>query len=455
MDSLSRVKRKEGYLVKKGHVRHNWKTRWFVLYDERLSYYKKKGDKEPVGYVLLQGCFLVSPCTEYTKKESVFRLTSKEGIEYLIQAVNNEERDIWSSAIAECIRKLEARDRKLKATADSKRLSQVHKRESYKESISKIRDIIDAMQDPNAGVPLDNHYCKPENRTHKLCFTGIQIVDWLLKWSFIEDRDEGVGLCNILLEEADILDIIDAMQDPNAGVPLDNHYCKPENRTHKLCFTGIQIVDWLLKWSFIEDRDEGVGLCNILLEEAHIQPVGMTSKNSFRRNRKDSRQMFIDETDALYRFSALRFSSTQDVLDFDSSDESSDSDEEPVKIPGGVIKGTIVKQGFLEKKGHLRHNWKTRKFILCRDPPTLYYCKPSKGDLPVGQLKLEKCEVKSVKKDDDCVTDPGLDPQQTQKYAMMLRTRKGVKYILRAGSEMDQLEWIESLQSVCDEPNND
>ncbi|KXJ24597.1 Pleckstrin-2 [Exaiptasia diaphana] len=273
MDSLSRVKRKEGYLVKKGHVRHNWKTRWFVLYDERLSYYKKKGDKEPVGYVLLQGCFL-----------SVFRLTSKEGIEYLIQAVNNEERDIWSSAIAECIRKLEARDRKLKATADSKRLSQVHKRESYKESISKIRDIIDAMQDPNAGVPLDNHYCKPENRTHKLCFTGIQIVDWLLKWSFIEDRDEGVGLCNILLEEA------------------------------------------------------------------HIQPVGMTSKNSFRRNRKDSRQMFIDETDALYRFSALRFSSTQDVLDFDSSDESSDSDEEPVKIPGGVIKGTIVKQGFLEKK---------------------------------------------------------------------------------------------------------
>lgn len=37
-----------------------------------------------------------------------------------------------------------------------------------------FRDIIDAMQDPNAGVPLDNQYCKSENRIHKLCFTGTE-----------------------------------------------------------------------------------------------------------------------------------------------------------------------------------------------------------------------------------------------------------------------------------------
>jgi len=35
-----------------------------------------------------------------------------------------------------------------------------------------FRDILAAMQDPNAGVPLDNHYCRPENKTHKLCFSG-------------------------------------------------------------------------------------------------------------------------------------------------------------------------------------------------------------------------------------------------------------------------------------------
>ena len=25
-----------------GHVRHNWKTRWFILYDEALVYFRKK-----------------------------------------------------------------------------------------------------------------------------------------------------------------------------------------------------------------------------------------------------------------------------------------------------------------------------------------------------------------------------------------------------------------------------
>ena len=31
---------KEGYLTKQGHVRKNWKRRWFVLYaDGELAYY--------------------------------------------------------------------------------------------------------------------------------------------------------------------------------------------------------------------------------------------------------------------------------------------------------------------------------------------------------------------------------------------------------------------------------
>ncbi|XP_031569959.1 pleckstrin-2-like [Actinia tenebrosa] len=389
MASLSRVKRKEGYLVKKGHVRHNWKTRWFVLYDERLCYYKKKGDVDPAGYVLLQGCFIVSPCAEYTKKESVFRLTSKEGIEYLIQAVNDEERNSWANSIAEAIRKIEARDRKFQVE---------------KESNASSSTLFEKEPVPYAG------------------------------------------------STSELRDIIDAMQDPNAGVPLDNHSCKPENKIYKLCFTGLQLIDWLLKWCFVPDREQGVALCNILLEEAHLQPVGMTSKNSFKRKRQNHKCAFVDESDALYRFSALHFSNNQDVLDLDSSDESSDSDEEMRVIPSDVIKGTIVKQGFLEKKGHVRHNWKTRKFILCTDPPILYYCKPSKGNLPVGQLKLDKCEIKSICKDEELCSSDSF--KKSQKYPILLRTRKGVKYVIRAASEMDQLDWIESLQSVCEDPQD-
>ena len=26
----------------------------------------------------------------------------------------------------------------------------------------------------------------------------------------------------------------------------------------------------------------------------------------------------------------------------------------------------------------MRHNWKTRKFVLCEQPARLYYCKPTK-----------------------------------------------------------------------------
>ncbi|CAI8020429.1 Pleckstrin-2 [Geodia barretti] len=36
---------KEGFLVKKGHVRHNWRTRWFVLTKKQLSYFRKRQDR--------------------------------------------------------------------------------------------------------------------------------------------------------------------------------------------------------------------------------------------------------------------------------------------------------------------------------------------------------------------------------------------------------------------------
>ena len=29
-------------LIIQGYVRHNWKTRWFVLFNDALCYYKKK-----------------------------------------------------------------------------------------------------------------------------------------------------------------------------------------------------------------------------------------------------------------------------------------------------------------------------------------------------------------------------------------------------------------------------
>ena len=41
----------------------------------------------------------------------------------------------------------------------------------------------------------------------------------------------------------------------------------------------------------------------MLLEDAHLQPVGLTSKMSFRKKKEfENANIFLDETGALYRF---------------------------------------------------------------------------------------------------------------------------------------------------------
>lgn len=384
MDSREPRKLKEGFLVKKGHVRHNWKTRWFVLYEEMLMYFKKKNQvMYNAGEIPLRGCFLVSPCTEYTKKEGVFRITTKENTEYLLQAANEEEREDWTTAIANAVRRL---DIKYKCT--------------------------DPEEVPRSSYPRLSVQCTPTQ----------------------------------------IRDMVEAMQDADAGIPLDNHSCLEEIKTHKLCFTGVQVIDWLLKWSFVSNREKGITLASVLLEDAHLQPVGITSKTSFKRKTKfENCTTFLDSPDALYRFSALRYSANEG-LELEWSDDSSDSDDEVPRDQCGAIRGSIVKQGFLQKKGHVRHNWKTRKFILCTQPTMLFYCRPSKASTPVGHIKLQDSEVKTLKNDDEL---SGAECEngrrkQTAQYTFLLRTRKGIKYIFRAASEEDRMEWVQTLQTVCE-----
>ncbi|XP_020608005.1 pleckstrin-2-like [Orbicella faveolata] len=288
MDSKKARKLKEGFLVKKGHVRHNWKTRWFILYDEALVYFKKKNQiMYNAGEIPLRGCFLVSPCTEYTKKEGVFRITTKENIEYLLQAANEEEREEWTTAIANAVRRL---DIKFKCTDSEEVRRSVYPRTPVQFTPTQIREMVEAMQDADAGIPLGTHMCHEENKLHKLCFTGEEIT------------------------------------------------------------------------------------------------------------------------------------------------------------------GSLVRILFTILQGHVRHNWKTRKFILCKDPTMLFYCRPSKASVPVGQIKLVNSEVKTLKSEEEFAGaeyDPG-STKQTAGYTFLLRTRKGTKYIFRAASEEDRMDWVQTLQTVCE-----
>ena len=47
---------KEGYLNKRGEVNRNFQRRYFMLKGNLLFYFDKKGDKEPVGVIVLEGC---------------------------------------------------------------------------------------------------------------------------------------------------------------------------------------------------------------------------------------------------------------------------------------------------------------------------------------------------------------------------------------------------------------
>ena len=62
----------------------------------------------------------LSHCVLVCKKfQAVFRITSKDNVEYLVQAANDEEREEWTTAIANAIRRL---DIKYKVTCSVKNI---------------------------------------------------------------------------------------------------------------------------------------------------------------------------------------------------------------------------------------------------------------------------------------------------------------------------------------------
>eukprot|EP00003_Mantamonas_plastica_P000752 TRINITY_DN1057_c0_g2_i2.p1 TRINITY_DN1057_c0_g2~~TRINITY_DN1057_c0_g2_i2.p1 ORF type:complete len:114 (+),score=1.04 TRINITY_DN1057_c0_g2_i2:383-724(+) len=67
----------EGYLVKRGGVRKNWKKRWFIFRDGNIFYYAKKGeevDSTPLGCIPTHNLVKCVPISESESmgKENLF-----------------------------------------------------------------------------------------------------------------------------------------------------------------------------------------------------------------------------------------------------------------------------------------------------------------------------------------------------------------------------------------------
>lgn len=89
---------KAGEMRKKGHIRKNWKTRWFVLQADMLFYFKSKNEPKPIDYIPLTGCTVrKAPNTQKAYCiELIPQITTKK---FFIQCNNEAEMNDWISAI--------------------------------------------------------------------------------------------------------------------------------------------------------------------------------------------------------------------------------------------------------------------------------------------------------------------------------------------------------------------
>eukprot|EP01101_Sappina_pedata_P007880 TRINITY_DN4252_c0_g1_i1.p1 TRINITY_DN4252_c0_g1~~TRINITY_DN4252_c0_g1_i1.p1 ORF type:complete len:478 (+),score=208.76 TRINITY_DN4252_c0_g1_i1:27-1460(+) len=89
---------KTGQLMKQGHFRKNWKSRWFVLQGEYIFYFKHRNDSKPIGCIPVFEC-KVTPTNRAGKAyafEIVPHLNNKN---FLICANNDNDMKQWISAI--------------------------------------------------------------------------------------------------------------------------------------------------------------------------------------------------------------------------------------------------------------------------------------------------------------------------------------------------------------------
>ncbi|KAK3909469.1 Lysine-specific demethylase RSBN1L [Frankliniella fusca] len=90
---------KEGWMVKRGEVNKAYQRRWFVLKGNLLFYFEKKGDKEPVGLIVLEGCTI-----ELAEDEELYGFKivfhGQGNRSYSLAADSQESMEQWMKALA-------------------------------------------------------------------------------------------------------------------------------------------------------------------------------------------------------------------------------------------------------------------------------------------------------------------------------------------------------------------
>lgn len=90
---------KEGWLIKRGEVNKAFQKRYFILKGNLLFYFEKKGEKEPIGVVILEGCTI-----ELAEDEGQFGFKivfhGQGNRTYILEAESQESMEQWMKALA-------------------------------------------------------------------------------------------------------------------------------------------------------------------------------------------------------------------------------------------------------------------------------------------------------------------------------------------------------------------
>ncbi|PVD25085.1 hypothetical protein C0Q70_15583 [Pomacea canaliculata] len=239
---------------------------------------------------------------------------------------------------------------------------------------------------------------------------------------------------------ANVSEIIGALQDPDAGIATSNHLrC---GILYKNCFKGSDIVDWLLRWSLVRNRDNGCAMAQTLLRLGHFQQVSLKDGSTVSPK--------FSDTDRLYRFTSINLSSKRNSF-YDSTDSDSSSSDEEDEDAGDVArpkKGRVLKQAFLAKKKNLRKGWRVVKVTLQDSPKGLQYyraiyaaCIDDK--FPFKMALLEGAVVTEAIK----LSSKGATTKSPS-YRLCLRLPKGKTITFQMKDEQEKQEWLSLLQQT-------
>nr|XP_019953467.1 PREDICTED: pleckstrin-2 [Paralichthys olivaceus] len=185
---------REGFLVKRGHIVHNWKARWFVLMPDKLLYYKYEGGRRDScqrGKIPLKDCVLTCPFLECENRPLVFKLHTANGVDHFLEACSREERDEWAADITAAGDKLQ--------TSDGGKMANQEEPASPRLRNIDLSKVLDSMYDVHSGIDMSSHV--EQGSTYSNCFSGSAVVDWLVFMQLAGTRGDAVTLATALLEE--------------------------------------------------------------------------------------------------------------------------------------------------------------------------------------------------------------------------------------------------------------